>query len=155
MNYIRTTIVESRETDARQEQNTRIPQLQKNLKLIRYNLNLNNFFLARKHLLECEGMIKNIQLFQNSLNYEVQSFTMINCFRPDVIILEPKVDQPYYSLDLAMVYKVMLILYVWLRTVQSDNITRGAFSSTSEILKRREKIRYVFQHNSSFFFLLF
>lgn len=153
MNYIRTTIVESRETDARQEQNTRIPQHEKNLKLIRYNLDLNNFFLVRKHLLECEGMVKNIQLFQNSLNYEVQSFTMINCFRPDIMILKPKVDQRYYSLDLAMIYKVMLILYVWWRTVQSDNSTRGAFSSTSEIFLRREKIRYAFQHYSSFFFL--
>ena len=95
---------------------------------------------------------ESIQLLQNSLDQEVQSCTLQNNSKPDMIILEPNNNQTFYSLTSSILGQVNMILCDWLRPVQSDISTGGACSSSAlEILKRREKIRYVFQHNPSYF----
>ena len=98
---------------------------------------------------ECVNNKECTQFLQNSL---VPPCTMQNNSRPEITISEPKKHQPFYALSSSILGQASMVLCDWLRNVQSGSSTGGACSSSAlEILKRREKIRYVFQHNPSYF----
>ena len=113
--------------------------------LLKYNINVIQFTSSQCHGTEhYEDEYMNneegIQLLQNRLDQEVQSCTMQDIYKPDITILESNKDQTFSILGRASMID-------WLSTVESDSSTGGACSSSAlEILKRREKIRYVFQH---------
>ena len=125
--------------------------------LSKYNINVIQFTPSQCHGTEhyedeCVNNEEYIQLLQNRLDQEVQSCTLQNNSRPDITILEPNKNQTFYSFTSSVLGRESMILCDWLRTVQSDSSTGGACSSSAlEILKRSEKIRYVFQHYPSYF----
>ena len=113
--------------------------------LLKYNINVIQFTSSQCHGTEhyedkCVNNEKCMQLFQNSMDEDVQSCTMQDIYKPDLIILESN----------SILGRASMI--DWLRSVQSDSNTGGACSSSAlEILRRREKIRYVFQHYPTYF----
>ena len=127
------------------------------IRLSKYNINELYFTPSQFNGLENyeDQFVNNeegIQFLQNFLDQDVLSCTMQNNFRPDITILEPNKHQTFYSLTSSILGRASMILCDLLRTVQSDSSTGGACSSSAlEILKRREKIRYVFQHYPSYF----
>ena len=109
---------------------------------------------AEHHAMVCEMDKDFTPLLQNSLGDEVQaSCTMLDNSTPEIIItLQSNQNQTYFLFCPTILIISIVILCGWLRNVQSDSSTGGACSSSAlEILKRREKIRNVFQHYPSHF----
>mgnify|MGYP005993846973 CR=1 FL=1 len=125
------------------------------LGLSKYNYNMINFTpfqYNESEYYENEG-VNNIEFLINRLGEIVQACSMLDNSRLVIIILESSKNQTFNSLTSSILGQVnMMLLCDWLSTVKSDSSTGGACSSSAlEILKRRENIRYVFQHNPSYF----
>ena len=126
-----------------------------------YVSNTSPWFLTDHRVDNCMNNEDCIPWLQNSLYDDVQQSSTImpppstmldNSTPADTIFLEPNKKQTLFSFCLVILSVVIMILCNWLRPVQSDSSTGGACSSSAlEILKRREKIRYVFQHYPSHF----
>ena len=125
------------------------------LGLSKYNYNIINFTPFQYNESEyyknvSVNSIEFTPFLKNRLSEKVLSCSMLDNSRPDLIILEPNKSKAFYSLTFSILGQVIMYLCDWLRTMQSGSSTGGACSSSAlEILKRREKIRYVFQHYPS------
>ena len=124
------------------------------LGLSKYNYNLINFapFQYNESEYYENEVVNNIEFLINRLGEKVQSCSMLDNSRLVIIILESSKNQTFNSLTSCTLGQVSMLLCDWLRNVQSDSSSGGACSSSAlEILKRRDKIRFVFQHYPSYF----
>ena len=111
-------------------------------------------YLTEHRVVNCIKIKDFTPLLQNRLGSETQpSCSMLDNSTPEIIItLQSNKNHTYFSFCPTILIISIIILCDWLRNVQSDNSTGGACSSSAlEILKRREKNRYVFQHYPSYF----
>ena len=126
-------------------------------RLSKYNINVLYFTPFQFnglaiHEYDCVNNEKGIQWLQKFMGEDVLPCTMQNNSRPEITILEPIKQQTFYLFTVSLLCRASMMLFDLLRTVQSDSSIGGACSSSVlEILKRREKIRYVFQHYPSYF----
>ena len=110
-------------------------------------------FWTEHNVVECIKIVDFTPLLQNKLGQETQSScTMLDNSTPEIITLQPNKNQTLFTFCPTILIISIVLLCGRLRNMQSDSSTGGACSSSAlEILKRREKIRYVFQHYPSYF----